>query len=164
MPQILNTNTTLTQVQIAAQKAKIVATYQALVDGINAQLADTTTFVIGGVSYARADLVAHFQARLDAAKKTVADRTSLHSDVANEQALNKSVGTLRAGFKSYLQSRYGKGSAELQKFGFTPQKVTQKAAATKAKAATRNATPKPCDCAREATVNGATALASRPML
>lgn len=138
MPQTINTNTTLTQVQIAAQKSKIIATYQALVDGINAQLADTTSFVIGGVSYAKADLVGHFQARIDAAKATVADRTLLHSAVANEQTLAKSVATLRAGFKSYLQGRYGKGSAELQKFGFTPQKVTQKAVATKANAAKQN--------------------------
>jgi hypothetical protein len=73
MPQVINTNTTLTQVQIAAQKAKIVATYQALVDGINAQLGDTATFLIGGKSYAKSDLVGPFQARIDAAKKTVAE-------------------------------------------------------------------------------------------
>ena len=28
MPQIINTNTTLTQINIAEQKAKIIATYQ----------------------------------------------------------------------------------------------------------------------------------------
>jgi hypothetical protein len=133
MPQTINTNTTLTQVQIAAQKAKIIATYQALIDGINAQLADTTAFVIAGVSYAKADLVGHLQSRIDAARKVVAERTALHASVANERTMAKSVATLRGGFKSYLQGRYGKASPELQKFGFTPQKAAQKAAATKAK-------------------------------
>jgi hypothetical protein len=55
MPQIINTSTTINQVQIAAQTAKIIATYQALVDGINAQLADTTTFLIAGASSAEVD-------------------------------------------------------------------------------------------------------------
>lgn len=134
MPQIVNTNTTLSQVNIAEQKAKLIATYQAVISGISAELGDTTTFLFGGTTYAKADLVARFQSRIDAARKTLADRTALHASVAAEQAVETAVATLRARFKTYLQGRYGKDSPELQKFGFTPQKTPQRAAATKAKA------------------------------
>ena len=138
MPQIINTNTTLSQVNIAEQKAKIIATYQAVITGINTDLGDTTTFLIAGATYAKADLVARFQARIDAARKTLADRTTLHASVAAERSVEASAGALRAGFKTYLQGRYGKDSPELQKFGFTPQKPVQRAAATTAKAVTQN--------------------------
>jgi hypothetical protein len=138
MPQIINTNTTLTQVNIAEQKAKIIATYQAMINGINAELGNTTTFLLSGGTYAKADLIARFQARIDAARKTLADRTTLHATVAAEQSLDKAVAALRTGFKTYLQGRYGKESPALQKFGFIPQKPTQRAAATKAKAVTLN--------------------------
>jgi hypothetical protein len=138
MPQIINTHTTISQVNIAEQKAKLIATYQAVINGINTELSDTTTFILGGGTYAKTDLVARFQARIDSARRTLADRTALHASVAAEQAVSTGVTTLRAAFKTYLQGRYGKDSPELQKFGFTPQKPPQRAAATTAKAVKAN--------------------------
>jgi hypothetical protein len=83
-------------------------------------------------------LVSHFEARIDVAKKTVTERMALHAIVVTEQTMAMAVATLRAGFKSYLQGHYGRGSPELQKFGFTAQKPMQKAAVTKARAAKQN--------------------------
>lgn len=134
MPQILNTNTTLSQVNIAAQKAKIIANFQALVDAITSDLTDTPSFVINGATFTRDQLLQQFAARVTAARKTLAERTSMHEAVAAEQAVAAEVDPLRAGFKTYLLSRFGKSSAKLQKYGYTPVKPTQKAASTKSNA------------------------------
>jgi hypothetical protein len=45
---------------------------------------------------------------------------------------------LRAGIKQFLQSRYGKDSADLQMFGFTPAKVPQRSVAGKVKGVAQN--------------------------
>ena len=139
MPQIVTTSTTLSQVNIAAQKAKIIANYQALFDAITSDLTDTPSFVINGVTYTRDQLLQQFASRVTAAKKTLAQRTAMHEAVAAEQALAVQVDPLRAGFKTYLFSRFGKNSAKLQKYGYTPVKATQKAASTKASATTLSA-------------------------
>jgi hypothetical protein len=139
MPQIINSNTTLSQVNIASQKAKLIASYQAVIDGINGELGDTTSFLIGGTTYAKADLIAHFQARIDAAKKTNTARAAFQATVASEQGVDATAEPLRAEFKVYLQGRFGKASTELQKFGYEPQKAPQRAAVTKAKAIAQSA-------------------------
>jgi hypothetical protein len=134
MPQVINTNTTLSQVNIAAQKAKIIASYQALINTITSDLTDTPSFVIDGATYTRDQLLQQLTSRVTAAKNTLAARTSMHEAVAAEQAVAAEVDPLRAGFKTYLLSRFGKNSAQLQKYGYTPVKPTQKAATTKATA------------------------------
>jgi hypothetical protein len=138
MPTIINTNTTISQVNIATQKATEEAEYQALLNGINSELGDVPTFVIAKRAYTKAELVARFQARIDAARKTKTDRTTLHASVAAERTMRADAAKLRAGFKQYLQSRYGKDSAELQKFGFTQAKTPQRSVVGKAKGLVQN--------------------------
>jgi hypothetical protein len=138
MPKTINTSTTLSQINIAAQKAKIIASYQALINTINSDLSDTPSFVVNGVTYTRDQLVQDLTTRITAAKNTLAARTAMHQAVASEQATAAQVDPVRAGFKTYLQSRFGKNSAMLQKYGYTPVKPTQKAVSTKATAAALN--------------------------
>ncbi len=138
MPQILTTDTTLSQVNIAAQKAKIIANYQALISAITSDLPDTPSFFINNTTYTRDQLLQEFTSRVTAAKNTLAERTSMHEAVAAEQAVAVQVDPIRAAFKTYLLSRFGKNSAKLQKYGYTPVKPTQKAVATKASATTLN--------------------------
>jgi hypothetical protein len=138
MPTVVNTNTTIGQVNIASQKATVLATYQALITGLNEAPADLQSLVIGGVTYSKAELIAQFQARIDAAKKTLAARTALHLAVVAERAEAAKVVAIRAGLKTVLQGRYGKSGAELQQYGFTPVKKTQRAALTKADAVAAN--------------------------
>jgi hypothetical protein len=134
----VNTNTTISQVNIAAQKATILATYQALITGLNDAPADLQSYVIASKTYTKAELVTHFQGRIDAAKKTIAARTALHLAVVSEKEVATLVAPLRAGLKTVLQGRFGRGAAELQQFGFTPQKKAQRAATTKAAAVLQN--------------------------
>lgn len=138
MPQIINTDTTLSTIVIAAQKAKTLAVFQTLVDGINTELGDVASYVINGVTYTKADLIAKFTGRIDAGKQTLAARTAMHLAVSQEQALAAKALALRAGVKSLLEMRYGKQSPMLQKFGYAQRKTTQKAAATTANAAQKS--------------------------
>jgi hypothetical protein len=138
MPQIINTDTTLSQVNIAAQKAKLLASYQALIATITSDLTDTASFVMNGVTYTRDQLLQLLTSRVTAAKNTLAQRTSMHEAVAAEQTVAAQVDPVRAAFKTYLLSRFGKNSARLQKYGYTPVKPTQKAVTTKASATALN--------------------------
>jgi hypothetical protein len=132
MPAVINSNTTLSKINIAAQKADAEAQWKTLAQGIASDLGDVASFVINGATFTKDAVVAKVQSRIDAAEKTKAARTVLHACVAAERVLQTDVAPLRAGLKTFLQSRYGKTSAELQKFGFTPAKVPQRSAIAKA--------------------------------
>jgi hypothetical protein len=139
MPQNINTNTTLSTLVIAAQKAKALAVFQSLVDGINTELADVSSYVISGKTYTKADLLAVLTARIDAGKQTLAARTAMHLAVAKEQTLLPTALALREGVKLFLAMRYGKESPMLQKFGYAQRKTTQTAAVTTANAVKKSA-------------------------
>jgi hypothetical protein len=127
------TNATVSQINISTQKATVEAQYTALKAGImSPDFNDVTSVMIGKKVYTKAELAAEVQAVLDAVEKTKADRTTLHASVGEEKATRARVGPVRAGFKQFLYSRYGKNAPELQKFGFTPAKVPQKSVAAKA--------------------------------
>jgi hypothetical protein len=135
MATTINTNTTLSQITIAEQKATIVASYQAVITGLNDGPSDLTSFIIGNKTYVKSDLIKLFQTRIDAAKKVMAARTALHLAVVAERQVTAEVAPIRSGLKTVLQGRFGKSGAELQQYGFTPQKKAQRTAATKAGAA-----------------------------
>lgn len=138
MAATTNAHVTASTVNISTQKATVEAEYKALITGINSELAGETHFMLNGTLMAKPELVAHFQSRLDAAEKTKTQRTALHATVGAEHALNLEIAPLRMGFKTYLQSRYGKNSPELQKFGFTPAKKPQRPVAAKATGIAKN--------------------------
>jgi hypothetical protein len=133
-----NTNSTLTVMNIAAQKATVEAEYKALIDGINSELGADTSFIINDESFTKADLIGRFESRLEAAQKTKTNRTALHLCVASERAIALEVAPLRMGFKTFLQSRFGKSSPKLQKFGFVQAKKPQRPAVSKATAVEKN--------------------------
>ncbi len=126
------TNTTVTKVNVAAQKAKVEAQFTALVNGINTLLGNVTTFDFASGSIAKADVVSKFSARVAAAEKTKAARIALHQAVLEETQIAQQVAPYRADMKSYLVYRYGKSSPTLQVFGFTPAKTPQRSAVAKA--------------------------------
>jgi hypothetical protein len=130
MPSTTGTTT----IQIATQKADVVAEYTALVDATKSDLADVATFVFSDVTWTRDALVAEFEKRLNAAKLIKASRTTLQQTVADEKAIQKEVDPLRNAMKGYLKTRFGKNSPKLQKFGFTPDRTPKKAPSVKAAA------------------------------
>jgi hypothetical protein len=138
MAATTNAHVTVSTVNISTQKATVEAEYKALITGINTELVDETHFTVNGIAMSKPELVGRFQSRLDAAEKTKTLRTTLHTTVGAEHALNLEVAPLRMGFKQYLQSRYGKNSPELQKFGFTPAKKPQRPVAAKATGIAKN--------------------------
>ena len=137
LPSTMTTATTVGSVNVSEQGAKVIAAFQALIDGINTELTDLKSLVINKQPVTKAQLLAAFQGRLTAAQNTKAARLAYHAAVATEAQVAEQVAPERAGVKLYLVQRYGKTSPELQTFGFTPAKVPQKTAASKASAATK---------------------------
>jgi hypothetical protein len=132
-------NVTVGQINVSTQKASLEAEYKALVTAINNELTDVTSFTLQGAVFTKAALVARFQSRIDAAEKTKTARTALHTLVATEQELQKEIAPLRMAFKQFLNSRYGKNSPELQKYGFLQAKKPQRTVVGKATAIAKNA-------------------------
>jgi hypothetical protein len=128
----LTTGTTVGQINIAAQRAKVEAQFTALVSGINTQLTDVTTFVFQDAQVPKTQVVSRLQARIDAAEKTKAARLAFHAAVAAEAQTVADTTPLVADLKAFLQSRYGKTSPKLQTFGITQAKTPQKSVAAKA--------------------------------
>jgi hypothetical protein len=128
--------TTSTQINIATQKITVEAEYEALINGMNTELANVDPIVLIEQSYPRAALIAEFQKRVDAAEATKTARNNLHTCVAQEKTVQTEVAPLRMAMKQYLQSRYGKNSPKLQLFGFTQAKKPAKTVASKMAAVT----------------------------
>jgi len=133
----MTTATTVGSINVAAQGAKVIAAYQALIDGITNELPDLRSLIINKESVTKKQLLSMFQTRLAAAQNTKVARLAYHAAVAAEAQVAKQVAPERAGVKLYLVMRYGKTSPELQTFGFTPAKVPQRTAASKAKGAAK---------------------------
>ena len=108
------------------------AQFTALLNGINTQLTDVSSFVFLEQPVPKAQVVSRLQARIDAAEKTKTARLALGAAVVAEAQSVADTTPLVAGLKTFLQSRFGKKSPKLQTFGFTQAKTTQKSVAVKA--------------------------------
>jgi hypothetical protein len=82
LPPTMTTATTVGTVNVAAQRAKVIAEFQALIEGINTELTDVKSVVINQQNITRAQLVSDFQERLTAAENTKAARLAYHAAVA----------------------------------------------------------------------------------
>ena len=129
---------TLTQINIATQKASVEASYRALADAMSTDLSDVSSILMSNVTYPKADLIAKFQSRIQAAEATRLAHTALRTAVANERQSEEEVAPLRAQMKAFLALRFGKTSPVMQKFGFTQAKAPQTTVATKSAAVTKN--------------------------
>ncbi len=121
-------------INISTLKSDLLAAYTALKSGIQNELPDAS-FVVQGQTISRDDLLTKVQGRIDAANKTNAARTALHLCVEAEHEVDQGVKPIRAAIKQLVQSRYGKDSALLQKFGFTEDRRAKRSAQSKAQAA-----------------------------
>jgi hypothetical protein len=129
----MSTPTTLT-ITIAKQKVDIEAEYRALIAGMTTRYASIDSYILLGQTYSKAQLVAKFQARIDGSEATKGARANLHTKVAEEKAVDKEVRPLRAAMKSFIQTREGKQSPQLQAFGFPESKAPKTKPAVKAEA------------------------------
>jgi hypothetical protein len=127
----------ITTINVSTQKADLVATYRALIQGINSRLAGIDSFTLGKQTFSRADFLSRLQSRIDMAETVKADRATLQKSVADERTLDIVTKPLRAQMKIYLQARFGKESPELQDFGFTQSRTPKPSAGTKAAAVTQ---------------------------
>jgi hypothetical protein len=121
-------------INISAQKADLQAQYTALMKGITDGLAGVDSFVFRKVTYTRLQLLAELQSVVDAANAGKVARAAFQVAVAKGRAVLANVAPVRAGVKTYLQSRFGKDAPELQSFGFAPAKKPARTVASKAKA------------------------------
>jgi hypothetical protein len=129
-PKVAPVITSVTNTKVSAE-----VQYQTLVTGILANLADVSTFAIGGDAYSRDDLVARLHDRIAAAEKSKASKNQWHSDVQSERLVQAAVRPLRKAMRAFVVARYGESSAKLGEFGFVPNKARKTTAKTKATAA-----------------------------
>jgi hypothetical protein len=127
----MTTNTNVGKINVAAQRATVLAQYTALVTGINTQLTDVSVFTFQEQQIPKTQVVSRLQARIDAAQTTKVARLALGAAVAAEAQIVADTTPLVADLKTFLQSRLGKKSPKLQTFGLTQLKTTQKSVAAK---------------------------------
>jgi hypothetical protein len=128
----LTTSSTVAKVNVAEQRAKVLATFTMLVNALGTDLPDVTTFLFRDQTITKADAITKLSARITAAENTKAARLALQAAVAAETQIAQEVAPIRSDIKGFLSNRFGKNSPKLQKFGFTPAKTPQKSVASKA--------------------------------
>ncbi len=126
--------TTTDTINITNQKVTTEAGYQAVIDGINNLLQGIDPFIMGNQTFTRSDLIAMFQKRIAAAKNTRSVRMQLSRTVESEREVDSLARPLRALVKSFVLTRFGKNSTQVQAFGFTPNRRPKKSVEVKATA------------------------------
>jgi hypothetical protein len=122
---------------ISTQKSETIASFTALMKGINTDLPNIDPFVMAGQTIPRATVLGALQGRIDAAEQTRAAATAFHLAVESERAVALNANALRAALKLLVQSQFGPKSTKLQDFGFLPRKRTKTTAAAKAEGAVK---------------------------
>jgi hypothetical protein len=126
----------------AKAKATLEAELRALVVGLQS-LVGVDTFVLAGKTYSKTDLITAINTFLAISDAVVVALTQYRAAVATLRAARTGIRQLRSLLRGFLESRFGKGSPELAKYGFgsspkTPT-VEEKASALEKSKATREA-------------------------
>ena len=104
-----------------------------VIAAIGAHFTGATTFTFGGVDYKAKGIQQLLQTRIDLAAETDAAKAKWLTAAAAEQEKTTECETVLLALKSHLVTAYGKQSAIVADFGFTPKR-RQPTAETAAKA------------------------------
>jgi hypothetical protein len=119
------------------RKTDLQTAYSALIAGLQAGYAPDYVFQLATGDQRCDDVVAELQKYVTAAQATKSSNQAWRNNVQIERQVAAEVAPTRAAVQSVLQGRYGKGSTQLLAYGFTPQKVAERTAASKAGAAVK---------------------------
>jgi hypothetical protein len=115
-----------------------------VIAGVKKHLANATSIIIGGTSYAPVDIEKIFQDPIDARDATATTTAAFHKAVAAEKAANAKGDALYRGLRKYLTNQYETQPDVLADFGIALQTkqvpdANTVAAAVAKRAATRTA-------------------------
>jgi predicted RNA-binding Zn ribbon-like protein len=113
-------------------KLELQSSYAALMAGLSANYAPDAMFPLAQGDFTRDQLVAQFQQYAQAALATNAAYQAWRSAVQNERTIEASISPLREGVRNIVVAKLGKSSPQLTGYGFSPRKVAQPRALTKA--------------------------------
>jgi hypothetical protein len=113
-------------------KLELQSSYAALMAGLSANYAPDAMFPLVQGNFTRDELVAQFQQYAQAAQATSTAYQAWRSAVQNERAIEASISPLREGVRNIVVAKLGKSSPQLTGYGFSPRKVAQTKALTKA--------------------------------
>jgi hypothetical protein len=119
------------------RKTDLQASYVALIAGLQAGYAPDYVFQLTTGDQRCDEVVAELQKYVTAAQATKSSNQAWRNDVQTERQVAAEVAPVRAAVHSVLIGRYGKGSTQLLAYGFSPQKVAERTAASKAGAAVK---------------------------
>jgi hypothetical protein len=112
-------------------KVEIQTSYLALIAGLLAYYQPDDEFLLEAGTVTRDELIDSFQQFVGTAEATKTSNQAWRDNVQTERAAERVVSPLRAGVKSILEGRFGKGGMQLVKFGFTPAKAGVRTTAAK---------------------------------
>ena len=119
------------------RKTDLQTSYVALIAGLQAAYQPDYVFQLTTGDQTCDEVVAELQKYVTAAQATKSSNQAWRNDVQVERQVALEVAPVRAAVHSVLQGRYGKGSTQLLAYGFSPQKVAERTAASKAGAAVK---------------------------
>jgi hypothetical protein len=119
------------------RKTDLQTAYSALIAGLQAGYAPDYVFQLTTGDQRCDEVVAELQKYVTAAQATKSSNQAWRNNVQVERQVAAEVAPIRAAVHSVLQGRYGKGSTQLLAYGFSPQKVAERTAASKAGAAVK---------------------------
>jgi hypothetical protein len=132
-PSTFTTDTTIGKINVAELRAKVLAQFTAMVNGIDTELTDITAFVFREQPIQKTQVVSRLEARIAAAENTKVARLALHAAVSAEALTVGDTAPLLVDLKAFLHSRYGKSNPKLQIFGITQAKTPQTSAVARAR-------------------------------
>ena len=123
--------------ETTSNKITLVSRFNVLVAGLQA-LADADSLVLAGKTYMKSAVVDVLSAYVKANGTAAAGKLQWRKAVADEKSALAAARPVRALLKTFLQSRLGKASPQLNGFGFETTKAPRASAKTKAAAVDKN--------------------------
>jgi hypothetical protein len=130
-PMTIPTTTPKTT-NLTVQKVEVEATYQAALDALDEFLPGIDPFVLNDTTFSRDELKTLLEGVIADMKQTRAARMAATAALAKERASLAKAAPVLASLKTLVQSRHGKTSPLLQRFGFVQNRTPKTRADVKA--------------------------------
>jgi hypothetical protein len=114
--------------------AKIVATCNQRLAALKKFVTAKTQMSINGQPMKPSDVIAIYQTALDARSATETQRNAYEQALEARESADTARLTIDAGLKAWVATQFGPSSQTASDFGFSPRKVGEKSAQTKATA------------------------------
>jgi len=90
--------------------------------GLGSEIPPGTTLLIDGVAYTVEALIAEISSELSVFSAERDARIAAKTKLAERRGVEPKAKALLSGLQAFLGTKYGPGSAELEKFGFSPRR------------------------------------------